>query len=295
MFAVDRYPSAVMRIISLMLAASGFVWIIAEFAWHRWGTAGALGLVGTVTAIVFGVDQLLGAPLSFSGIFSYSPIAAFRFYGIGNEGAAILVGAAIVGVSLELDGMPVLAAKRRLVIIGTGVLAVALCALPFFGANVVVAVWGTLTFGALYLAAEQRRPRPVQLVALGAIVLAVVAAAVLLDRMVGGGTHIGRAVSDASTGGIGGLIASRAATSLRILHQFAASVDRACDRRCACLRACSPARGGRESALRVPHVRGSGHRRSHRRSRWRARRGFGRGRACAHPDVPGRRARYADA
>jgi len=216
-FAVDRYPSAVMRIVSLMLAASGFVWIIAEFAWHRWGTAGALGLVGTVTGIVFGVDQLLGAPLSFSGIFSYSPIAAFRFYGIGNEGAAILVGAALVGVSLELDGVPVLAARRRLVIAGTGALAVALCALPFFGANVIVAVWGTLTFGALYLAAEQRRPRAAHVVTLGAAVIVVVAAAVLLDRMVGGGTHIGRAVSDVSTGGIGGLIASRVGTSVRIL------------------------------------------------------------------------------
>jgi len=220
-FAVDRYPTQVMRIVSLMLAASGFVWIIAEFAWHRWRTAGALGLVGTVTAIVFGVDQLLGAPLSLSGIFSYSPIAAFRFYGIGNEGAAILVGAAIVGVSLELDGMPVLAARRRLVIIGTGVFAVALCALPFLGANVIVAVWGTLTFGAFYLAAEQRRPKPVQVIALGAIVLAVVATAVLLDRVVGGGTHIGRAVSDASTGGIGGLVAGRVATSMRIFTSSA--------------------------------------------------------------------------
>lgn len=215
-FAVDRYPSSMMRIISLMLAASGFVWIIAEFAWHRWGTSGAIGLVGTVTAIVFGVDQMLGAPLSFSGIFSYSPITAFRFYGIGNEGAAILMGAALVGVSLELDGVPVLAARRRLVIIGTGVLAVALCALPVFGANIIVAVWGTLTFGALYLAAEQRRPKAVQLIALGAVVLAVVTSAVLLDRMAGGGTHIGRAVSDASTGGIGGLIAGRVATSVRI-------------------------------------------------------------------------------
>ena len=101
-------------------------------------------------------------------------------------------------------------------IIGTGVLAVALCALPFFGANVIVAVWGTLTFGAFYLAAEQRRPKAVHVLALGAVVLAVVGAAVLLDRMVGGGTHIGRAVSDASTGGIGGLIASRVATSVRI-------------------------------------------------------------------------------
>jgi len=216
-FAVDRYPSQVMRIVSLTLAASGFVWIIAEFAWHRWGTAGALGLVGTVTAIVFGVDQLLGAPLSFSGVFSYSPIAAFRFYGIGNEGAAILVGAALVGLSLELDGVDLSTARRRMLILGAGAIAVTVCALPFFGANVIVAVWGTLTFGALYLAVEGRRPRLVHIFAVAVIVLAATAGAVLLDRVADGGTHIGRAVGDAVAGGLGGLLAARVATSVRIL------------------------------------------------------------------------------
>lgn len=215
-FAVDRYPAPVMRIVTLLLAATGFVWIFAEFAWYRWRTAGAIGFIGTVTAVVLAIDQLLGAPLSLSGIFSYSPVGAFRFYGIGNEGAAILVGAAIVGVALELDSIGAPAGRRRLVILGAGALAVAVCALPVFGANVIVSVWGTVTFAAFYLAAEGRRPKAIELLAVAASVLAVAAIAVLLDRLVSGDTHIGRAVGEAATGGLGGLLAARLSTSVRI-------------------------------------------------------------------------------
>jgi hypothetical protein len=105
--------------------------------------------------------------------------------------------------------------RRRLVIVGAGAIAVAACALPVFGANVIVAVWGTVAFGALYLAAEDTSPRIPQFAAVGAIVLAATAVAVLLDRFAGG-THIGRAVGEAASGGLGGLIAARFATSARI-------------------------------------------------------------------------------
>lgn len=215
LFAVDRYPESAVRIIGLMLAATGFVWIFAEFAWHRWRTAGAIGLIGTVTAVVLATDQLLGAPLSLAGVFSYSPVAAFRFFGIGNEGAALLVGAAIVGIALELDSLEVSATARRLVIAGTGVVAVGVCVLPAFGANVIVSLWGTAAFAAFYLAAEGRRPGILELVAVVAVALGAVVLAVLLDRF-GGGTHIGRAINDVSGSGVNGLIAERISTSIRI-------------------------------------------------------------------------------
>jgi hypothetical protein len=166
-------------------------------------------------ALILGIDQLAGATLSLSSIFSYSPLIGFRFFGIGNEGAAILFGGALVGLSLELDAAKSSARVRRISIAGVGAAAVIVCAAPFFGANVIVAVWGTATFAAFWLAAERRRIRTADMLFALALVGAAFAAMVALDRYTGG-THIGRAVGEVAGGGLGALLAERFATSLRI-------------------------------------------------------------------------------
>jgi hypothetical protein len=206
---VDRFPESPQRVVALLLAASGIVWVFSEFAWHRWGTAAAVAFAGITTA-------LTGAALSFSSIFSYSPVAAFRFFGIGNEGAAILVAAAVVGTALELDAVDAPVRIRQLTILGVGALSVFICSAPFLGANVIVAVWGTVTFGALWLAVRGRRPRAVEIAAVVVIVAAALGGAVLLDRALSGGTHIGRAIGQAVGGGLGTILATRFATSVRI-------------------------------------------------------------------------------
>jgi len=211
----DRLPDTPQRVVSLLLAASGLLWIFAEFAWHKWGTAGAIAFSGLAAALILGIDQLAGATLSLSSIFSYSPLIGFRFFGIGNEGAAILFGGALVGLSLELDAAKSSARVRRISIAGVGAAAVIVCAAPFFGANVIVAVWGTATFAAFWLAAERRRIRTADMLFALALVGAAFAAMVALDRYTGG-THIGRAVGEVAGGGLGALLAERFATSLRI-------------------------------------------------------------------------------
>lgn len=211
----DRLPGTPQRVVALLLAASGLLWIFAEFAWHKWGTAGAIAFSGLAAALILGIDQLAGATLSLSSIFSYSPLIGFRFFGIGNEGAAILFGGALVGLSLELDAAVSSARVRRLSIAGVGAAAVIVCAAPFFGANVIVAVWGTATFAAFWLAAEKRRIRPVDVLIALAIAGVALVSMVALDRFTGG-THIGRAVGEVAGGGLGALLAERFATSLRI-------------------------------------------------------------------------------
>ena len=211
----DRLPDTPQRVVSLLLAASGLLWIFAEFAWHKWGTAGAIAFSGLAAALILGIDQLAGATLSLSSIFSYSPLIGFRFFGIGNEGAAILFGGALVGLSLELDAAKSSVRARRISIAGVGAAAVIVCAAPFFGANVIVAVWGTATFAAFWLAAERRRIRATDVLFALALVGAALVAMVALDRFTGG-THIGRAVGEVAGGGLGALLAERFATSLRI-------------------------------------------------------------------------------
>lgn len=212
----DRFPSSPPRLVALLLAASGFLWVFAEFAWQRWGTAGAVAFAGIAAALVLGGDQLTGASLSLSGIFSYSPLGAFRFFGIGNEGASILIGGALVGLSLEMDATGPEVRRRRLLIAAVGAACVLLCAAPFFGANVVVSLWGTVTFAAFWIAAEKRRVRVRDVVAVGALAVLAVATMVMLDRFTGG-THIGRAVGEAASGGLGALLAHRLQMSVRLL------------------------------------------------------------------------------
>ncbi|TDB38958.1 MAG: hypothetical protein D9V44_04605 [Actinobacteria bacterium] len=212
---IDRFPATPQRIVALMLAASGLLWIFAEFAWHKWGTTGAVAFAGIATALILGVDQLAGATLSLSSVFSYSPLIGFRFFGIGNEGAALLVGGALVGLALEMDAAQTTVASRRRLIAIVGLAAVVVCAAPFIGANVIVSVWGTVTFAAFWIAAEKRRVRPRDVAVVIGLALVALVAMVALDRLTGG-THIGRAVGEAASGGLGGLLAERMATSVRI-------------------------------------------------------------------------------
>ncbi|MHB1341620.1 MAG: hypothetical protein ACYC77_07890 [Coriobacteriia bacterium] len=223
LLVVDRYPASPERAVSLLLAAGGSLWLFSQFAWHKWGTAGAVAFAGIVTAAILVIDQLLGAPLSVSGLFSYSPVGAFRFFGMGNEGAAIVVGALLTGIALELDAAPADARARRAIIVFAGIAAVFVPSAPFLGANAIVAVWGTVAFVALFIAAERRPLHVFDVVVTAVCVVLAVGAVVLLDRLVPGVTHITRAVGD-SGAGLLELFVERARTSLIIFTRSALPV-----------------------------------------------------------------------
>jgi len=213
---IERTPPSPARIITQLLGATALVWLFAQFAWHKWGTGAAVALTGLVTAGVLAIDQLLGAPLSVSSLYSYSPLMALRFYGLGNEGAAVLVGAALTGIALELDAARSTATTVRRATLAVGVVTVGIAVLPFFGANVVVALWGTVTFAVFVVLARGGRFGWRQAALTLAVAVLAVAAAVALDRAFGSGTHISRAVGEVSGGGLGDLALARLRTSLAI-------------------------------------------------------------------------------
>ena len=216
LFIIERLPQSPARIVTQLLGATALMWLFAQFAWHKWGTGAAVAFIGLITAGVVAADQLVGAPLSVSALVSYSPLMALRFYGLGNEGAAILVGSALTGIALELDAARTGGAAMRRAVVAVGVITVGIAAAPLFGANVIVALWGTVTFAVFYALAGGGRFGWRQAgVTLLLAVLAVVAA-VLLDRFVGAGTHIARAVGEASGGGLPALALARARTALSI-------------------------------------------------------------------------------
>ena len=59
-------------------------------------------MLSILTSLVISTDQWLGHPFE-SGLFSYSIRAGWRYYGMGNEGAALLVGASMIAVGIACD------------------------------------------------------------------------------------------------------------------------------------------------------------------------------------------------
>jgi hypothetical protein len=152
------------------------------------------------------IDQWFGGPLQ-TGLFSYSIRAGWRYYGVGNEGSALAVGATLASIGLVCD----LAARtrwalplRRYALPVVGGIVLVTTAAPFAGANAGVAVWGFIAFAAAWLRMN-RVPFSARTVlwTIAAVVLFVgmLAAVDLLGA--GGGTHIGRFLLEFAQGDSG--------------------------------------------------------------------------------------------
>jgi hypothetical protein len=181
-------------------------------------------VLSLLTAVVLMVDQLLGAPASFTNFFGYSPILAARFYGMGNEAAAILFGAAIVGMALLFDQWP----GSRWVAITTrwgvpviGAIVVAFSAAPFWGANIGVAAWGVVGFGCAWVLFNDRRFTWLNVSVVVAAIVAFIVAFAAIDILSSGAqTHLARSLGSAQQGGLTELwtiVARKAETNVRVL------------------------------------------------------------------------------
>ena len=202
MFAIDAQPTSVPEALHAFLVALAAV-AGMTFALRAWFSAvrvaEPLFLTSLATLVVL-ADQWLGHPIE-SGLFSYSTAAGWRFYGMGNEGAAIAVGASIAAVALLADALaekPALAAAVRrfgMPLVGGVVLATA--AAPFAGANAGVAVWGVIAYAVAWATLNGVRLswRSVVLTMLAIVVLVGAFAAIDLARSDGGGTHLARFAS----------------------------------------------------------------------------------------------------
>jgi hypothetical protein len=181
-----------------------------------------LSLVAVAT---LAVDQWLGTPWSFSSFLGYSPLLGARYYGMGNEAAALIVGAGLVGASMVFDRFPqarATALGRRWLLPGLGLMIVVTAAAPFLGANVGVAVWGVVAFAVTWAQMNGVRMRWWLVAAVLVLVVATIAVFSLVDVAsdTGSRTHLARAWSSASSGGVGELwliIARKAETNVRVL------------------------------------------------------------------------------
>lgn len=209
----------------LALSATTAVLVVScALVWRLLGDRAALAGVLLLTSLLLLVDQLLGAPLSFTNLIGYSPLQAARYYGIGNEAAALMVGTALVGTGLVLDGWgdaPWASAARRFGIPVLGLLLVMAAAAPFFGANVGVAIWATIGFVVLWVRANGKRFGVKHAVAALVLIALLVAGFAAVDVLKNPEkTHLARSLSSAEQGGPSQLVqivARKAQTNASVL------------------------------------------------------------------------------
>jgi hypothetical protein len=191
---------------------------VVACAWRwgsRWAASGAL----LVTSVVLIADQVVGAPLLFANVFGYSLAEGGRFYGIGNEGAALLLGTMSTAIALVA---PPQAEQRSPVwrFASGAALAVALlvCVTPWWGANLGVAVWGAVLVIGVWAGVCSDRPDP-RLVGLAAALVAVVAVGLAGLDYLAGLTHVGSTLRSivAKPETLVVVIGGRGATALRTL------------------------------------------------------------------------------
>ncbi|MDO8915415.1 MAG: hypothetical protein Q7W16_04965 [Coriobacteriia bacterium] len=226
-FAVWSRPPSAIWVVALLVGTCLALWGCALLLGrHRAATVPLIAVTGATTVVLV-VDQWLGAPLSFAGLFGYAPLFGARYYGLGNEMAGLLLGSAMVCCALVLDtwrdagwtgavkrwGWPV-----------TGVIVLGTTAAPFLGANIGAVAWMTVGFGVGWLMLNGRRVWTWRNAAAVLVVIVVLVGALgAIDVLGGSGseTHLGRAISNATgEGGVASfmtIVARKAETNLRVL------------------------------------------------------------------------------
>ena len=223
MFLVVPYPGSRVAAVLSLLGVSLVVWASSLVLWRRFSPRIPVIALTALTAAVMLVEQFFGAPLSFVNFFGYSPLLAARFYGMGNEAAAILFGASLAGLALLLDQYPDAPWSRivrRYGVAVLGVIVVGVAAAPFLGANVGVAIWGSIGFGLAWVLMNGRRVtwRTVAVMVVGVVLVIGLFSAI---DLFGGGeqTHLARAITSVEQGGLEQLwtiVIRKAETNMRV-------------------------------------------------------------------------------
>ncbi len=178
-------------------------------------------LVVALTFVTLVIDLVVGAPLQLNTVFSYSPLVAGRFAGIGNIGFAILSATSLLTGALIVHrwgptrrSLSFVAAIFALTVVVDGA--------PQFGSDVGGAIALVPGLGIAWLLLAGRRPTGKAVVAAaagGAVVLALFLA-LDLARPEESRTHLARLFEDVRSGGgsvFADAIKRKIRTNLRVL------------------------------------------------------------------------------
>lgn len=188
--------------------------------WRRtW--AGRVAAVSLTTAVVLVVDVAVGSRLQFDALMGYNPIVAGRFYGLGNQGAALflvaaLLGLGIVAARLQDAGRTVTA---RVLVGVFGLASVFVLGNPAWGAKFGGTIAALVGFTVLLLSLLRIRVSLVRLAAIGAGALAIIVGVAGLDylRPPAQRSHFGNFFAQALDGQLIDVIARKLEANLRII------------------------------------------------------------------------------
>ena len=202
-----NYGSVALVFVEIIVLTAAFVFLVYKLARKP---IDALGMISLSVVAVILIDLLFGSPLAKNAILGYSVINGARFYGLGNEFSGALIGAVIVAafyvISAREGSDPLLNKVAAISLLAVTILMVGL---PQFGAEF-GGLLALLAGGGLFAVAIIRGGIKLKdMILLAAACLGVAALFVLFDaaRGSGGGSHVGRLVSQMRAEGLSPLSA----------------------------------------------------------------------------------------
>lgn len=220
------WPSTSAQVLAGLGIGTVLIWIAVTWLGRGRPATVPLIAVTSITVVTLLIDQWLGAPLSFVGLFGYSPLLGARYYGLGNEMAGLILGSMLVAVTLMIDTWRDARWTAHLRVWGwpvIGVVILATSAAPFWGANIGTIAWMTVAFIVGWLMLQGRRVWTWRNLAIIVALVAVILAGVIAIDLAGAPgteTHLGRAVFGTRSGGLASfwtIVVRKAETNLRVL------------------------------------------------------------------------------
>lgn len=207
--------------VSVLLGAAAMLVIALLPPWGRtWrGRVAALSLV---TVVVIAVDLATGSRLQANSLLGYNPIVGGRFYGLGNQGAAIFIVSLFILLGLVISRLRAGGHRRAVVLVpaAAGLLAVFVSGNPSWGAK----FGGTIATlaGLLVLLALVSRIRLsfLRLGLIGVASLAVLIGIAFLDwlRPSGSRSHFGNFFNQLVTGEALQVVGRKLSANLHIIQ-----------------------------------------------------------------------------
>lgn len=210
--------------LGLAIAAGSALLLATGFAgpWRR-TFAGRVAAICTVTAVLLGVDvALFGSQLQYNSLMGYNAIVAGRFYGLGNQGAALFIVALFLALAFGARALAARTDRRGpllLFLAGLGAIAVGTLGNPVWGAKfggTVATLSGLMVLIALSLRA---RLSLLRLAGIGAVSLGAILGVAALDylRAPAARSHFGNFFAQLLSGGAFEVISRKLSANLNII------------------------------------------------------------------------------
>ncbi|WP_151523905.1 hypothetical protein [Serinicoccus kebangsaanensis] len=208
---------------ALVLGAAALV--VALAWWLPSAQRSALGppaVVAAVTLVLLGVDTIWSSRLGLVGVLGLQPVTAGRFYGQGNVGFGIVLGAMLVLMSALLTWIGHRRREAGAAVALLGASVIVLGAAPQAGADFGSVPATAVSAGLVLLAALGVRwsPRSLLLVGVGAALLAALAMVLDWARGPQERTHLGAFVQSVIDGEALGIVTRKLQQSLGILVDY---------------------------------------------------------------------------